>query len=516
MGGDVMMATMTGLVQGFELSLLVFGPLILALILLMVPQRFARWVALFFGVKILVWLGMVWGQFDVAQAGMQLVEARTWLPQWGINYRLGMDGIALPLVALNVLLVPICVLASWRLERNPRAFYACFLALCGLVNGVFLAQDFVLFYFFWEAMLIPMFLLIGMWGGENRIYAALKFFLYTFVGSVLMLVAGIWLGLHTGSFALADWVGLNLPLMTQCLLFVAFFAAFAVKVPMWPFHTWLPDAHVQAPTAGSVLLAGILLKMGGYGFLRFCLPMLPEGSAYFAPFVFSLSAIAVIYAALVAWVQTDIKRMIAYSSVSHMGLVTLAIFAGTATALHGGMMVMVNHGIVSAGLFLAVGVIYERLHTRDLANFGAVVRWMPQFAFVGMVLMLAAVALPGTNSFVGEFLALAGSFATAPWFTAVATTGVIFGAVYMLTFYRGIFYGEPSGFVNKHADELVDLRWPEWVAFMPLLVLVVVLGVFPSLAMNLWRAPVEQLSRDYLPVLERALAVDKKEMSHGE
>ncbi|NBX85943.1 MAG: NADH-quinone oxidoreductase subunit M [Proteobacteria bacterium] len=502
--------------EGFELSLLIFGPLVLALGLLLVPQNISRWVALGFGVLVLAMLAWVWGQFDASLATMQLVEVREWLPAWGIAYRLGMDGIALPLVALNVLLVPICVLASWRLEKNPRAFYACFLALCGLVNGVFLAQDFVLFYFFWEAMLIPMFLLIGMWGGENRIYAALKFFIYTFVGSVLMLVAGIWLGLQAGSFALGDWVGLGLPLMTQCLLFIAFFAAFAVKVPMWPFHTWLPDAHVQAPTAGSVLLAGILLKMGGYGFLRFCLPMLPEGSAYFAPFVFSLSAIAVVYAALVAWVQTDIKRMIAYSSVSHMGLVTLAIFAGTTTALHGGMMVMVNHGIVSAGLFLAVGVIYERLHTRELANFGAVVRWMPQFAFVSMVLMLAAVALPGTNSFVGEFLALAGSFATAPWFTAVATTGVIFGAVYMLAFYRGIFYGEPSDFVRKHEGDLVDLRWPEWLAFMPLLVLVVVLGVFPSLAMDLWRAPVEKLSRDYLPVLEQRLVMEKKDVGHGE
>ncbi len=484
------------------LSLLIFTPLLGAAITLFLPNRVIKPAALAFSLIPLALCYPLFAGFNAALPGMQFTEVHAWLPALNIVYSLGIDGIALPLIGLTALLTPLCLLASWHITKNPQGFFAAFLALEAFVIGVFSAQDFILFYLFWEAMLIPMFLLIGLWGGENRVYAALKFFLYTFVGSVLMLVAGLWLFATTGSFALEVWANTTLPLPAQQLLFLAFFAAFAVKVPMWPFHTWLPDAHVQAPTAGSVILAGVLLKMGAYGFLRFCLPMFPEGAAWFAPTIFALSAIAIVYAALVAYVQTDIKKMIAYSSVSHMGFVTLAIFAGTVTGLHGGLLVMVNHGIVSAGLFLAVGVIYERLHTRNLAHFGALARIMPAYAFVTMLLTLAAVALPGTNSFVGEFLALAGAFPSAPIYTAIATTGVVFGALYMLHLYRGMFYGSPSETVLHHTADLKDLTLREWATFLPLLVFIPLLGVMPSLAQNLWNQPVESLSAEYLPILQ--------------
>lgn len=484
------------------LSLLIFTPLLAAGITLFLPTRVVKPVALALSLIPLALCIPLFQQFDASLAGLQFIEKAAWLPALNINYILGIDGLALPLIALTALLTPICLLASWHIQKNPQGFFAAFLALESFVIGVFTAQDFILFYLFWEAMLIPMFLLIGLWGGENRVYAALKFFLYTFVGSVLMLVAGLWLYSTTGSFALEVWQNTTLPIGAQQLLFLAFFAAFAVKIPMWPFHTWLPDAHVQAPTAGSVILAGVLLKMGAYGFLRFCLPMFPEGAAWFAPTIFALSAIAIVYAALVAYVQTDIKKMIAYSSVSHMGFVTLAIFSGTITGLHGGLLVMVNHGIVSAGLFLAVGVIYERLHTRQLTSFGALARIMPAYAFVTMLLTLAAVALPGTNSFVGEFLALAGSWPSAPLYTAIATTGVVFGALYMLHLYRGMFYGSPSETVLHHTADLKDLTAREWATFLPLLIFIPLLGVMPSLAQNLWQKPVEALSAEYLPALQ--------------
>lgn len=484
------------------LSLLIFAPLLAAAVTLFLPTRAVKPVALLFSLVPLALCVPLFLNFNAAQSGLQFIENVQWLPEFHVAYLLGIDGLSLPLIALTALLTPLCLLASWNVTKNPQGFFAAFLALESFVIGVFTAQDFILFYLFWEAMLIPMFLLIGIWGGENRIYASLKFFLYTFVGSVLMLVAGLWLYHTTGTFALDVWSNTNLPLHTQQLLFLAFFAAFAVKIPMWPFHTWLPDAHVQAPTAGSVILAGVLLKMGAYGFLRFCLPMFPEGAAWFAPTIFALSAIAIVYAALVAYVQTDIKKMIAYSSVSHMGFVTLAIFSGTVTGLHGGLLVMLNHGIVSAGLFLAVGVIYERLHTRQLAAFGALARIMPAYAFVTMLLTLAAVALPGTNSFVGEFLALAGSWPSAPIYTAVACSGVVFGALYMLHLYRGMFYGSPSETVLHHTSDLKDLTIREWLTFAPLLVFIPLLGVMPSLAQNLWNQPVQLLSAKYLPALQ--------------
>ncbi|MBI1308914.1 MAG: NADH-quinone oxidoreductase subunit M [Proteobacteria bacterium] len=493
--------------QPYFLSLLVFLPLLAAVITLAVPQRVSKWVALVLSLAPLKVAVATLFFFNPAQPGLQFAELHPWLPAFNIFYSLGADGISLPLIALNCLLTPLCILASWNLgaaqtnhesritnHARPNAFFASFLALQGAVNGVFVAQDFILFYLFWEAMLIPMFLIIGLWGGENRVYAALKFFLYTFVGSVLMLIAGLWMFTHTGTFSLPVWSTTHFPIAAQSLLFLAFFAAFAVKVPMWPFHTWLPDAHVQAPTAGSVILAGILLKMGAYGFLRFSLPMFPEAAHTFAPFIFTLSAIAVVYAALVAYVQTDVKKLIAYSSVSHMGMVTLGIFAMTPESLHGALLVMLNHGIVSAGLFLAVGVIYDRLHTRELAKFGGLVQIMPAYAFAVMFLTLAAVALPGTNSFVGEFLALAGSFPSAPVYTAIATTGVIFGALYMLHLYRGMLFGTPSTFVEEHKSHLPDMSFREWLVFIPLLALIPILGLMPSLAMNLWAQPVQILA----------------------
>lgn len=487
-------------------SFLVFWPLVLALGLLGLPARWVRGAALGGSFLSLAVAGWVLARFDVgASAALQSVTVAPWLPLIGAQYHVGVDGLSVALLALTNLLTPLCVLSAWNVKERVGGFMAALNALAGLVNGVFVAQDFVLFYVFFEASLIPMYLLIGMWGGENRVYAALKFFLYTFVGSVLMLVAGLWLWAHTGSFELAAWHGLHLPPQVGRLLFLAFFAAFAVKIPMWPVHTWLPDAHVQAPTAGSVMLAGILLKMGGYGLLRFNMGMFPDAAAWAAPAVFGLSAVAVVYAALVAYAQTDIKKLIAYSSVSHMGLVTLGIFALNPLALHGAMLVMLNHGIVSAGLFLAVGVVYERLHTRELANFGGLVNVMPRFAFVLMILTLAAVALPLTNSFVGEFMALAGAWEAVRWATVVAVTGVIFGALYMLRLYRGMMYGAVSDFVAKHRAECPDIGWREGVMFAPLVVLIVLLGIQPNLAMRTWDGWVTQL---VTPVVSAPAAVD--------
>lgn len=503
------MSALLNLFMPHLLSALTFGPLLFAAIVMLVPQKASRWVALGLSLLPIAYGAQAFWYFNPAQPGLQFTETHAWLPSLNIVYAMGVDGLSLPLIGLNCLLTTICILAGWHQSNNPRAYFAAFLALQGFVNGVFAAQDFILFYVMWEAMLIPMFLIIGLWGGENRVYATLKFFLYTFLGSVLMLAAGLWMYHFSGTFSLPLWAAANFPLGAQNLLFLAFFAAFAIKVPMFPFHTWLPDAHVQAPTAGSVILAGILLKMGAYGFLRFSLPMLPEASATFAPFMFTLSTVAVVYGALVAYAQTDIKKMIAYSSVSHMGLVTLGIFSGTETGLHGAMLVMINHGIVSAGLFLVVGVIYDRLHTRELSNFGGLASVMPGYAFVAMVLTLAAVALPGTNSFVGEFLALAGSFPSAPWFTAVATSGVIFGALYMLHLYRGMFFNNMSDFAKAHLPKTgFDLTAREWLYFLPLLVLIPLLGIQPGLATTLWEAPVKALNERYLPQLQPPVVIE--------
>lgn len=431
--------------------------------------------------------------YDHASAAFQLTETRQWLPQLGLYYRLGVDGISLPFVLLTTLLTPICILVSWKgIQQKVKGYMAAFLALESFVIGVFCATDLMLFYVFWEAMLIPMFLIIGVWGGEKRVYAALKFFLYTFVGSVLMLIAILYLFFAGGeTFNMAQLPDLIIDPQVQIWLWLAFFAAFAVKVPMWPFHTWLPDAHVQAPTAGSVILAGVLLKMGAYGFLRLSLPVLPEASAFFAPMVFALSVIAIIYAALVALMQQDVKKMIAYSSVSHMGFITLGIFAATTESIQGALMQMVNHGIVSSALFMLIGVVYDRMHTRDLNRFGGLVKVIPLYSLVFVFFVMASVALPGTNSFVGEFLILVGSYPIAATPTILATLGVVLGAVYMLWLTKRMIFGLPQ---TAEVNRLVDMDKREIAMFLPLIFLVLLLGLYPKALLHLTEASAENLA----------------------
>ena len=430
--------------------------------------------------------------YDPSVAGYQLTEKASWLPAMGINYKMAIDGISLPFILLTALLTPLCILVSWRgIQTNVKGYMAAFLALESFVIGVFCAADLVLFYVFWEAMLIPMFLIIGVWGGEHRVYAAIKFFLYTFVGSVLMLVALIYIySAGAQTFDMAEISQLTFSAEAQKWLWLAFFAAFAVKVPMWPFHTWLPAAHVQAPTAGSVILAGVLLKLGAYGFLRLSLPVLPDASAFFAPLVFALSVIAIIYTALVALVQQDIKKMIAYASVSHMGFITLGIFAATTESLQGSLMQMVNHGVVSSALFMLVGVVYDRMHTRDLSRFGGLVKVMPIYALVFLVMTLAAIGLPGTGSFVGEFLILLGSFPVAQSATFLATFGVVLGAAYMLWLTKRMIFGLPE---TGEVERLTDMDKREIGMFMPLVVLVFLFGLYPNVFLNVTQASTSQL-----------------------
>ncbi|MDE3060794.1 MAG: NADH-quinone oxidoreductase subunit M, partial [Pseudomonadota bacterium] len=393
----------------------------------------ARYIALFttlltFAMSLPCWIG-----FDTHTADFQFVEKVEWVRGLGINYYLGIDGISLFMVLLTTLLMPICILCSWEsITQRVRAFMVCFLLLESMVIGVFCALDAFMFYLFFEGMLIPMYLIIGIWGGKQRIYAAYKFFLYTFAGSVLFLVAIIYMYRAFGTASIPDWIKTapHLGLNVQKWLFLAMLASFAVKVPMWPVHTWLPDAHVQAPTAGSVILAGILLKMGTYGFLRFSLPMLPEASHYYAPLIWGLSVVAVIYTSLVALMQQDMKKLIAYSSVAHMGFVTLGIFAFNMQGIEGAIVQMISHGLVSGALFLCVGIVYDRLHTREIARYGGLVNIMPRYAAIFLFFTLAAVGLPSTSGFVGEFLILLGAFKASTWMTFLATTGIILGAAY--------------------------------------------------------------------------------------
>lgn len=496
------------------LSTLIFLPLLGALFTLMVrsadqntADANARHVALWASLANLGVALFMLGHFDLATNNMQFVVNIPWIEALNIRYHVGVDGISVLFVVLTALLTPVCILVSWTsITTRVREYMAAFLALEAFVIGVFCALDFVLFYIFWEAMLIPMFLIIGVWGGENRVYASLKFFLYTFVGSVLMLVAMFYLYGAAGSFEILDMVHLDLPLNVQIWLWLALFAAFAVKVPMWPVHTWLPDAHVQAPTAGSVILAGILLKMGAYGFLRFSLPILPDASVYFTPLVYTLSVIAIIYAALVAFAQEDIKKMIAYSSVSHMGFVTLGIFAATPESTQGAVLQMVNHGIVSAALFMLVGVVYERMHTRELAKFGGLVQRMPVYAAVMMLFTMASVGLPGTNSFIGEFLVLAGSFSVAQSYTVLAAFGVVLGAMYMLWLYRRMVFGEIT---NPAVAKLDDMNMREKLMFVPLALLVLYIGLAPGYVLKVMEPAAVALSERHSIAIEKM--ANKKE-----
>ena len=423
---------------------------------------------------------LVAAQFDANSPQFQMVEQYPWFKGYAINYHVGIDGISLPLILLTTFLMPICILCSWTsITSRVRDFMALFLLLEALIIGVFLALDLLLFYLFFEAVLIPMYLIIGIWGGKERIYAAYKFFLYTLAGSVLFLLAVLYLYFVFGTTDIPTLMeqAPGLGLSVQQYLWLAMFISFAVKVPMWPVHTWLPDAHVQAPTAGSVILAGILLKLGGYGFLRFSLPMLPDASHALADLVLVLSVVAVVYTSLVALMQEDMKKLIAYSSVAHMGLVTIGIFSFNQQAVEGAMIQMVSHGIVSAALFLCVGVLYDRLHTREIARYGGVTNIMPWFAAVFMLFTMASVGLPATSGFVGEMLVIVGAYQAATWAAIGAATGLVLGAGYMLWLYARVMFGEV---VHKDVAEMQDLGGREFFFFLPLVIAVLWLGIYPS------------------------------------
>ncbi|HAO41499.1 MAG TPA: NADH-quinone oxidoreductase subunit M [Afipia sp.] len=454
----------------------------------------ARWIALWttiitFAVSVILVL-----RFDPAQPGFQFVEKTAWLAN-GIGYHMGVDGISLPFVILTTALMPFCILASWKsVTLRVREYMMAFLFLETLMIGTFSALDLVLFYLFFEGGLIPMFLIIGVWGGPRRVYASFKFFLYTLLGSVLMLLAIMALYLNAGTTDIPTLMNTAVPRNLQTWAWLAFFASFAVKMPMWPVHTWLPDAHVEAPTAGSVVLAAILLKMGGYGFLRFSLPMFPLASHDFAPLVFTLSTIAIVYTSLVALMQEDIKKLIAYSSVAHMGFVTMGIFAGTMQGVAGGVFQMVSHGIVSGALFLCVGVVYDRLHTREIAAYGGLVNRMPLYAFMFMVFTMANVGLPGTSGFVGEFMTLIGTFKVSIPTATIATLGVILSAAYALWLYRKVVFGvldKPS------LASIKDLTLREGIILAPLVILTILFGVYPKPILDMSAASVQQLVTNY-------------------
>jgi len=471
----------------------------------------ARWTALgvaalTLGLGLLLWLG-----FETGLAGMQFVERTTWIAAFDIQYHLGVDGISMPLVVLTAFSTLLVVGAAWEVVRyKPAQYLAAFLIMEGIMIGVFSALDAILFYVFFEAMLIPMFLIIGIWGGPNRIYATMKFFLYTFLGSVMMLIALIYLRTQAGSFAIEDFYGLQLPLATQTLIFLAFLAAFAVKVPMFPVHTWLPDAHVEAPTGGSVILAAITLKIGGYGFLRFSLPIAPEASLALDWLLIGLSLIAVVYIGLVAMVQEDLKKLIAYSSIAHMGFVTLGFFLifrivastdspeGALLALEGGMVQMISHGFVSAAMFLCVGVLYDRMHTRRIADYGGVVNRMPVFAGFFVLFAMANAGLPGTSGFVGEFMVILASFQAGFWYAAIAGLTLILGAAYSLWMIKRVVYGEVR---NEAVEALEDISTRERLLLGSLAVIVLFFGVYPAPLIDVMAPSLDALLRVVMPTL---------------
>jgi NADH-quinone oxidoreductase subunit M len=458
------------------LSIMLAVPMIGALACLFAREEMARVIALtatLFNLLLGIWL---WISYDPAGAQWQFVESADLFGK--IGWRLGIDGISLMLIMLSVFLMPICIGASWRAITDRVGLYmAAFLLMETLMIGVFAAQDLLLFYIMFEAGLIPMYLIIGIWGGKDRIYASYKFFLYTLLGSVFMLLAMLWMIQTANSAYIPDLLVFDFPKEAQTILWLAFFASFAVKMPMWPVHTWLPDAHVQAPTAGSVILAGVLLKMGGYGFLRFSLPMFPEASAQFFWLIMGLSMVAVVYTSLVALVQEDMKKLIAYSSVAHMAIVTVGLFTFNQQGLEGAIIVMLSHGLVSGALFLCVGVIYDRLHTREISRYGGLSINMPKYALFFMLFTMASVGLPGTSGFVGEFLSLAGAYKVSTWATLIATTGIILGAGYMLYLYRRVAFGEQ---VNADAAAMSDLNSRELWLLAPIAAAVLWMGVYPE------------------------------------
>jgi NADH-quinone oxidoreductase subunit M len=437
-----------------------------------------------FLVSLLIWIG-----FNPSDAGFQMVEKHEWLDS-GISYHMGVDGISMLLVILTTLMMVFTILASWRVRDRVKPYMIAFLVLEMLMIGVFCALDIVLFYVFFEAGLIPMFIIIGVWGGKRRVYASFKFFLYTLLGSVLMLLAIMAMFWQSGTTDIPTLLTHNFPVSMQPWLWFAFFASFAVKMPMWPVHTWLPDAHVEAPTAGSVILAAILLKMGGYGFLRFSLPMFPDASAMFAPFIFTLSVVAIVYTSLVALMQEDMKKLVAYSSVAHMGFVTMGIFALNQQGVQGALFQMISHGLVSGALFLCVGVLYDRQHTREIAAYGGLVNNMPKYAVALMVFTMANIGLPGTSGFVGEFLTLMGAFEANTWVALFATTGVILSAAYALWLYRRIIFGVLS---KETLKGMLDLSTREKFILYPLVALVILFGVYPAPILNATATSVDAL-----------------------
>jgi NADH-quinone oxidoreductase subunit M len=466
-----------GQVTGLPLlTILIAVPLIAGVVALFLSAGGSRLLALAATLIDLLLAAYLWTAYNPDGAQWQFVEK---IPiGGGINWALGIDGIALVLIVLTAFLMPICIGASWRaIEKRVPEYMAAFLLMEALMLGVFAAQDLFLFYVFFEGGLIPMYLIIGIWGGADRIKASYKFFLYTLLGSVLMLIAMLYMALTAHTTSIPVLMAYDFPVAAQKWLWLAFFASFAVKMPMWPVHTWLPDAHVQAPTAGSVILAGVLLKMGGYGFIRFSLPMFPQGSAEFVPLIFVLSAIAVVYTSLVALVQRDMKKLIAYSSVAHMAFVTFGLFAMNRQGIEGAMIVMLSHGLVSGALFLCVGVVYDRLHTREIAAYGGLSNNMPGYALLFMIFTMASVGLPGTSGFVGEFLSLVGTYHASSWGAIFATTGIILGAAYMLYLYWRIAFGEAR---TPEAAAMKDLDVREWWLLAPIALAVFWMGIYPE------------------------------------
>ncbi|MED5357978.1 MAG: NADH-quinone oxidoreductase subunit M [Pseudomonadota bacterium] len=491
------------------LSIVTFTPLVGAILILLLVRgspedvaRNARWSALWTsGITFFISL-FIWVNFDTSTHAFQFVEKAPWMPEYKINYHMGVDGISMFFVLLSTLLTPICIGASWNaIQDKVKEYMVAFLVLETMMVGMFCALDFVGFYIFFEAVLIPMFLIIGVWGGPRRVYAAFKFFLYTLLGSVLMLLAILVAYFQAGTTDIPTLMAFDFPLNLQYWMWLAFFASFAVKVPMWPVHTWLPDAHVEAPTAGSVILAGVLLKMGGYGFLRFSLPMLPEASEFFTPLIYGISIVAVIYTSLVALAQEDMKKLIAYSSIAHMAFVTVGIFAGNEQAIAGSIIQMLSHGIVSAALFLCVGVVYDRIHSRQIETYGGLVHRMPFYAFVFLLFTLASVGLPGTSGFVGEILVLVGAFKANTWVAALIATGMVLGAAYMLYLYRRVIFGELT---KEHLMKITDLNKREILIFAPLVIIVIWMGVYPAPFLEAIDSSVANLVKNYQGALAAA------------
>jgi NADH-quinone oxidoreductase subunit M len=484
------------------LSIVTFLPLVGAAVLL--AARFtqksadaaapaARWIALITTLLTLAVSVVLVGSFDQSNPGYQFVEQHAWFA--GASYHLGVDGISILFVLLTAFLLPICIVSSWKsIETRVVEYMIAFLVLETLVIGVFTSLDLFLFYIFFEGTLVPMFLIIGIWGGANRIYASYKFFLYTLLGSVLMLLAMLWMAYDAGTTSIPTLKEHVFDPRYQPLLWLAFFASFAVKMPMWPVHTWLPDAHVQAPTAGSVILAGILLKLGGYGFILFNVPMFPVASQMFQPFVLTLSVIAVVYTSLVAFRQTDIKKLIAYSSVAHMGFVTMGIFSGTTQGMQGAVFQMLSHGLISGALFLCVGVVYDRMHTREISFYGGLTARMPWYAAIFLMFTMANVGLPGTSGFIGEILTMTGTYQASTWAALIAATGVILSAVYALTLYRNVMFGEIT---NPALATISDIDKRELLIFVPLIVGTIWLGVQPDVVLNYTAASVDAVVGAY-------------------